>query len=354
MSPFIVPNQGDATHEGQAAPDKVDIDILVAGQVRTGVVSGCAVTQRAAGANMSVDVASGTIVVAGTEVAVSSTNLGIANGDATNSRKDLVVVNNSGTISRVAGSPTTVPVKPAIPANSVVLAEVFVPANRTTSIVTGDITDKRVIVGRIGTQSLDDDAVTYAKMQNVSAASRLVGRGSASGSGDPQEIALGSGLSMSGTTLSASGSGPTIVRKTAAESVTSSTITQDDDHLTFSVAANEIWVVKMVLFVQGGAGDFRARLTVPTGASGYKSLIGPEVATTNVTNTNMTTAWDGLTSEAVVGTDNSVANPTIILEGLVVNGANAGSVTLRWAQGTSSATATTIYEHSYLIAHKVS
>jgi hypothetical protein len=50
-----------------------------------------------------------------------------------------------------------------------------------------------------------NNAVTYAKMQDVSAASRLIGRGSASGSGDPEEITLGTGLSLTGTTLSASG-----------------------------------------------------------------------------------------------------------------------------------------------------
>jgi len=38
-------------------------------------------------------------------------------------------------------------------------------------------------------------------MQNVSAASRLLGRGSASGAGDPQEIIIGSGLTMSDTSL---------------------------------------------------------------------------------------------------------------------------------------------------------
>jgi hypothetical protein len=68
----------------------------------------------------------------------------------------------------------------------------------------GDI----AVSGSGATWTIDNDVVSYAKMQNVSAASRLLGRGD-SGSGDPQEISLGTGLSMSGTTLSASGAGLT-------------------------------------------------------------------------------------------------------------------------------------------------
>lgn len=54
-----------------------------------------------------------------------------------------------------------------------------------------------------GNISLDDDGVTYSKIQNVSAASRILGRGSAAGAGDVQELTAGSGLNISGTVVSA-------------------------------------------------------------------------------------------------------------------------------------------------------
>ena len=68
----------------------------------------------------------------------------------------------------------------------------------------GDIT-----VGGTGTTlTIDTAAVTYAKIQDVSAISRLLGRGSAAGVGDVEEIILGTNLAMSGTTLNATaGSG---------------------------------------------------------------------------------------------------------------------------------------------------
>jgi hypothetical protein len=67
-----------------------------------------------------------------------------------------------------------------------------------------------------------DAGITYAKIQNTSAASVLIGRGSAS-AGTPQEITVGTGLTMTGTTLSASSSGLTasnfVTRETPTGSV---------------------------------------------------------------------------------------------------------------------------------------
>ena len=55
--------------------------------------------------------------------------------------------------------------------------------------------------------TIANDAVTYAKMQNVTDA-RLIGR-SAGTSGDPQEITVGAGLTLSGGALTASAGGTT-------------------------------------------------------------------------------------------------------------------------------------------------
>ena len=78
----------------------------------------------------------------------------------------------------------------------------------------GDVTlagtpDYLTISGQAITRGLIDLAtdvtgdLPYANLTQAGAASRLLGRGSAAGAGDWQDISLGTGLSMSGTTLTA-------------------------------------------------------------------------------------------------------------------------------------------------------
>ena len=141
---FTIPNVADAFSAAQAQLDKVDLDILAAAQAGTGIVSGCAVTAQGS-PDMTLAVSAGSVKVTGAEVAVSSGNVTITTAHATNPRFDLVVVNNAGTKSVTAGTASAAPVFPAIPATSVVLAAVYVPANDT-AIQSNQIVDKRMLL----------------------------------------------------------------------------------------------------------------------------------------------------------------------------------------------------------------
>jgi hypothetical protein len=69
------------------------------------------------------------------------------------------------------------------------------------------VTETKIDDFSITTNKLNNQAVTYTKIQNVTA-NRLLGRQSTS-SGSPQEITLGTNLSLTGTTLNATGGGVT-------------------------------------------------------------------------------------------------------------------------------------------------
>lgn len=141
---FTIPNEADAFNVNQAEPDSIDFSILADGIQGDGVLSGCAVTAQGS-PDMTVAVAAGTIRIGTVIVAVGSGNVTIGTADATNPRFDLITVNNSGTKACTAGTAAAQPVYPAIPANSCVLAAVYIPATDTT-IATNQITDKRTTV----------------------------------------------------------------------------------------------------------------------------------------------------------------------------------------------------------------
>ncbi len=73
-------------------------------------------------------------------------------------------------------------------------------------IATDTITSTQIAANAITSSELKDASVIYAKIQDVSAGSVLLGRDT-SGAGDVMEIILGTNLSMSGSTLNATGGG---------------------------------------------------------------------------------------------------------------------------------------------------
>lgn len=140
-----------ATFADQAEPDSGLFEILLRGYRRIGVKDGsgeCAVTQRGAGANMSVDVAAGTAWISNKRVAVTAVNKAITAAHASLVRIDVVSVNASGTVTVTDGAANANPCLPALPSGEAVIAVVTVPANDT-AITDSQIQDTRV--------RLDDD-----------------------------------------------------------------------------------------------------------------------------------------------------------------------------------------------------
>jgi hypothetical protein len=132
-----------------------DINSLCDGVAGNGVVSGMAVTENDAGADMSVDVASGVYVANGTLVTYAGGNVVITAADGSNPRKDIIIADSSGNITCVAGTPaaaapvgntgtqTYTPAPPDITTNKIILAEVWVGTSVAT-IVNANITDRRI------------------------------------------------------------------------------------------------------------------------------------------------------------------------------------------------------------------
>lgn len=143
--PFEIPNAADAFDPNQAEPDKVDIDILVEALGGNGVISGCFVDALTS-AGIAVRVDPGIVAIDGAEVEIDGGDLALSPAES-NPRFDLIVaVIDTGTgIQVVEGAASADPVFPALPANTVALAAVLVPADAVETI-DAHIVDKRCFV----------------------------------------------------------------------------------------------------------------------------------------------------------------------------------------------------------------
>lgn len=259
-----------------------------------------------------------------------------------------------------------------------------------------------------GVATIPNNTVTYAKMQDVSAASKLLGRGD-SGSGDPQEITLGSNLSMSGTTLNVAtgltsplttkgdiwvystadtrlaigtngylltpdssatpgmkwdtvsnvlrgkvGGPPIVIVKTGNTDTASDATSNADPDLTFSVGNAETWCIQYFLFVTGNtSADIRIAISTPTSSTGTFTSFG--LVSTATTSGNLQT--DGETLSGGLSGDHGTAAPGAGVIGLLawagVFTGSSGSITLYWAQLSSNINNTTLMKGSFLVAHRV-
>lgn len=145
------------------------------------------------------------------------------------------------------------------------------------------------------------------------------------------------------------------ILKPSDESVTSSTVLQDDDDLVFAMDANSSYEGRIVVYCTGdNTADISTNITVPTGASikfggsglengAAASGAGDLFARAQIVDTLL----------LVFGVGSTTAVTTIILEFTAVTAGTAGDLQFQFAQGTSNATATTVLEDSKIIYKKV-
>lgn len=139
------------------------------------------------------------------------------------------------------------------------------------------------------------------------------------------------------------------IRKGTTESVTSSTTVQDDDHLLVALPVGT-WEVEAFLAPTGVTGGDCRVVWSNTGTMTFLGRFcrGPGAGATDILDGTFTGNTRAITSEIVYGTS-STSTQIAVYERILVEVTATGTLQLRWAQGTSSGTATVMNGSSQLI-----
>jgi len=144
------------------------------------------------------------------------------------------------------------------------------------------------------------------------------------------------------TTLhSHAGGGMNLLVKEADETVNNSSVLQDDNEILFAVAANEVWQFEGVLNISviTDTTSFKMTFTGPSGAVGSFSAIRyTSVGAIDSDSGNLGTS---ISMSAGVGR-------AVYFWGGIHNGANAGNLTLQWAQNSAAVEDTKVLAGSYI------
>lgn len=136
------------------------------------------------------------------------------------------------------------------------------------------------------------------------------------------------------------------VIKPSSTSRTATTVLADDPHLLFPVVANAQYLFRFQLFYDTtAAGDFKIALSGPASPVGLRfmrqAILPGATAWSSV---GVTTAYGAGVALAGTGTTGGYCEGN----GILSNGANAGNVSVQWAQNTSDAGNTTVLQGSML------
>ena len=144
---------------------------LSAGIYNTGVVTGCTPSQHAAGAAMSVDIGSGTVITGGLYKIYAGGTATIGAADMVLPRIDLIVVSSAGSLVVRIGITASAPKEPALSAGDALLAQVYIAPGATAlhdvasaGESLAQILDRRVFVSDYHLLNIRViDGISYAK-----------------------------------------------------------------------------------------------------------------------------------------------------------------------------------------------
>lgn len=144
-----------------------------------------------------------------------------------------------------------------------------------------------------------------------------------------------------------------ISRKTADQTVTSSTALVDCTSMVLPVGTSETWQFEFdVLYTASTAGDLKLGFTIPASsrldASAMWMSSVPSAGIQSITGTSSPTS-----STTFQGLGTGADRLLLPLKGIYVGGGTAGNVTLQFAQQVSDGTATTIFTNSTVWAVKL-
>ena len=313
---FLQPAIGDAAidYSGQEFRQYVRAQLTpvsgVGGEQGVTSASSFNVTQRGAGANLSVDVASGLAYVVGDDVSNQGTyqvwNDATANvtgwtvpGSGTYHHRLVLQVQDklsngayTGYIAKLVPVLDTGGGLPAEPASAVTLATIDI-ASGSSSILNANINDYRPRIGQVAVFKTADTARTHA-----------------------------------------------------------TALTNDPDLQLLNLQASATYEILGVLFYTGGSGgaegDFAWQFTLSGGSSG--TYADPHLSPAGNYGGFGSSAWGTSHGAQTTGTGN-LQDVTII--GTYVTGAAPASLVLQWAQNSDSGTATTLKANSFLRARRL-
>ncbi|NUS25018.1 MAG: hypothetical protein HOV92_12460 [Streptomyces sp.] len=164
--------------------------------------------------------------------------------------------------------------------------------------------------------------------------------------------------------LTVTGIGSRTTKRRTSDATKTSTVTlAADSQITFPVDANAVYALDGFL-KYSGPGDFQMGWSFPTGTLGEWQGIGNGTTVVGYASGAIQTDTSGTFGYMVRTESTDLASPRtyggistnvygVQVRALIRVGATAGTLALTWAQGTSNATATTLYTDSHLRLEKV-